>query len=83
LRESFKDKGVEVSIVSKEEPADRIRSAYMGLAPGVPVMVDESAEIADAYGIPAAPFFFALDEDNKIVQRIPYMPDTAAHLGKA
>ena len=43
------------------------------------MIVDESAEIADAYGIPAAPFFFALDENSNIVQRIPYMPDTAAH----
>ena len=34
LRESFKDKGVEVFIINKGEPADRIRSAYMGLAPG-------------------------------------------------
>jgi hypothetical protein len=79
LHGAFRDRQARVVVINRGEPRERIERINQQWAPGLTVVVDESWEIAKAFGVPAVPFLFVLDGQGRVSSRMPYTKNVAAH----
>lgn len=79
LVENYGSNGVSVAIINSGEKAEAIRGPYASKTPGLTVVVDETRDIAKAYGVSGVPFFYALKADGTVADRAPFS-EAAARL---
>jgi peroxiredoxin len=69
LQEEFKDKGLVMLKVAIKEKEEDLRKYKDEFKVSSPILLDEKAEVANAYGIQSHPQTFFINREGKIVGR--------------
>jgi peroxiredoxin len=69
LNEEFKDKGLVMLKVAIKEKEEDLRKYKDEFKVSSPILLDEKAEVANAYGIQSHPQTFFINHEGKIVGR--------------
>ena len=77
LHDDSRANGVRVVIINRGEEPEKIVPIYEELVSGVTVLHDRTQEITESYGVSAVPFFFLLDPQHRIIERMPYTYEAA------
>jgi peroxiredoxin len=85
LKKDFKGRNFNYVIVSLGEDAAAAGSVYREKSPGSTVAIDADKLISSKhFGVTAVPFMYVLDKDRKVVERRPFVYETAkAAIAKA
>ena len=85
LKKNFASNRWEYAIISFGEDAKTIGNVYSEKSAGTKVVMDVDKSLSEKYfGVSAVPFFFVLDKNRKVVDRRPFVYETArAAIAKA
>jgi peroxiredoxin len=65
---AFRTHDVAVVVINTREEQEMIQPIYAKSLKNIPVVWDKSGEISQQYGVDVSPFFFLLDQNNKVIK---------------
>ncbi|MEI6646276.1 MAG: redoxin domain-containing protein [bacterium] len=66
---AFREHDVTVVVINTREALETIQPVYDKSLSDIPVVWDKGGEISKQYGVDVSPFYFLLDQNNKVIKR--------------